>query len=64
MECYLKLSEEQWKLLLEMLQHEHSELSSLIRRSESSGPRHALHDRRDMIDQVLRQVEDQVKAPA
>jgi len=63
MECRLTLNEDEWKLLLELLQHERQEMFTLIRRVETAEPRRELHAKRDMIDHVIEQVEMQL-APA
>lgn len=63
MECRLSLTENEWQLLLELLQSERRQLPVLIRRTDTAEPRHELQAKRDMIDQVIEQVEMQL-APA
>lgn len=60
MECRLSMSQDEWNLLLELLESERRELPVLIRRTDTAEPRHALQAKRDMIDRVIEQVQEQL----
>lgn len=62
MECRLSLTEEEWTLLLGLLEEERRELPVLIRRTDQSEPKHALQAKRDMVDRVIEQVQEQLVA--
>lgn len=60
MECRLSLNQNEWDLLLELLESERRQLPVLIRRTETTKPKRALQAKRDMIDHVIQQLQEQL----
>ncbi|HUT09031.1 MAG TPA: hypothetical protein VMY42_00910 [Thermoguttaceae bacterium] len=48
-----ELSEAEWALVVELLEHERSELPSEIRRTRTASVRDELHRREDMVQSLL-----------
>ena len=51
-----ELSENDWALVLELLQRERSELRGLLENRTGSSPRADLHERLSMVDGIIHEV--------
>ncbi len=57
-----ELSEAEWELVVELLQHERGELPVEIRHTRTSRVREELHQRQDMVRQLLERLKKPMPA--
>jgi hypothetical protein len=55
-----KLSDQQWELLVELLEREHNELPVEIHHTRNSAVREELHRRQEIVKELLERLRSQV----